>query len=309
MRKNTKKLLWLMVSIIVIAIIGGVYWYLLQRNESATVSDSDISESATQESIDALSKAHGSGNILAVIDNKIVNIDLTKSEKTENDSNAKSYSTATSDDGSIIVLDQDDNLRILNIDGKEKDITTASEYNPLPVISPDGKQMLVVSFSNAERDFGYKLQIFTTGNEYVRDIASSQSKISSPLWGNSSTVYFASISESGSTIYKADTSGSGEEKILDVDDLYIIDMACADDDVYFTASSGKNDSQNTNIYNIIDGKENAITTESGTYGDLQISPDGAWIGYIDNDSVLNIRNCETGASYEVQQVGHLLGWF
>lgn len=272
--------------------------------------DNEISESATEESIDALSQAHGTGNILAVTDNKITNIDLEKSQQSEQDSNVKSYSTEVSGDGSIIILDQKDNLKILETDGNEKEIVSANEYNPLPVISPDGKHMLVIAFSNAERDFGYKLQIFTTDNEYVRDIASSQSKISSPLWGSDSTVYFTSISQSGSMLYKSDTDGSSDkEEILDIDDLFVIDMACTRDTVYFTASSGKNDSNNTNIYKIIDGKESAITTESGIYSDLQTSPDGVWIAYIDGDSILTIRNAETGASYQIQKVGHLLGWF
>ena len=311
MRRKTKYIITIVILVaIILALVGG-YWCLQQRGDiNATSNDDEISKSATQESIDALSQAHGTGNILAVTDNKITNIDLENSQQSEQDSSVKSYSTAVSSDGSIIVLDQKDNLKIWKTDGKEKEIVSANNYNPLPVISPDGKHMLVIAFSNAERDFGYKLQIFTTDNEYVRDSASSQSKISSPLWGSDSTVYFASISENGSILYKTDTDGSGDkEEILDIDDLFVIDMACAGDMVYFTASSGKNDSNNTNIYKIIDGKEIAITTESGIYSDLQTSPDGVWIAYIDGDSILTIRNGETGASYQIQKVGHLLGWF
>lgn len=258
--------------------------------------------------IKALGPWNPSGTIVYLNENEITYKPITDGDPTTYKPDIKSAAYQSTDDGSILILDEKNRIVIWRRDNIIKVISEDNTYNPLPILSPNTKQMAVVSFSNAERDFGYKLQIYSTNNEFIGDVYSSQTRIISPLWTDDTTLIFAIDNDKGSEIYSVGTTDKQPKLLFNADGKYISGISTRGNVILITAGDTTGSESNQSIYKLDGNKLSRVTNKKGVYKELHISPDEKSMAYLNNNSEVVIQDLLKQDSKTIGKATHFAGW-
>jgi len=305
MNKRNRKLVIFIVIILIIAAAFGFWWFFIKDKYNLPIIGNQKHSSVGTTDISALKKWSANGSLIVSVDNEIQYLSLQDASATAKKIGAKSYSLATSSDGQFLYLSQDNKLKLKTNSG-DKTITDENPYNPLPVISPDGKNMIVISFSNAETDYGYIIQLFSTSNNYVSDVANVQKNVTSVTWLNDSEILYAIVDENGSEIYSSKTDGKDNKKVASING-FIKNISTANEIIIVSAAQ-KIDSDRTSILQI-EGSDAKELIADNIHKDIHLSPDGKIIAYINENNNLTAYDISSKENAESEKVGHIIGWY
>lgn len=305
MRRNTKKYVILLI-ILAIIVLAGILYFKNDDIANIDFKSLNLSKDLSSSAIKALGPWEPTGTLVYSNENVIDYKNIT-GDADSYKPKIKNASYQVNDDGSILLLDENNKLSIWRYGKTTKVVTDDNRYNPLPVLSSDAKYMAVIGFSNAERNFGYILQVFNSDNQYQFDAYSSTTQIISPCWQGDKLI-FAIQKDKGSELYSFDLGNKKSSMISDAKNIYISQIACRGNSIIFTAGdSSKNDS-NQSIYKL-EGKDvKTISAKKGTYHELHISPNEEDIAYIDENSELTAQNIARQDTKKITKVTHFAGW-
>lgn len=307
MRKQQKQRTVIYISIVIVLLVAAYLTFGEKDNGSNFIQNIFNSTSANNKEIKALEPNVLSGSIFYISSDNVNSLSLASNQSTLINKSVNNTSPNLSSNGDFLFFN-DNKLAIQHADGSTETINTDNQFNPLPSISPDGTKMAAVAFSNAERDFGYKLQVFGTDGNYISNPATSQSNITHVGWLSNDTLAYTVIGTSSSQIWSVKTDGSESSQLVNENKKYIIDMAASSQTIAYSLSSSQDSSANLGIYILINGETRAVSNTTGTKS-LQVSNSGKYVTFIDADDISVIYNRQTGEKQKLDiSTQKIIGW-
>ncbi len=186
--------------------------------------------------------------------------------------------------------------------------STVSEtiYNPLPTLSPNSQSMLVTAYTNAENDYGYKVQLFDIDNNYIKDVSNNYNYLLSPIWLDDSNIAYI-VHDSEYRIIKYDMANEVETELYS-DSRALNKIASSNGAILFTMSDSAGDFSNSTLFKLENGRAIKIFAGKDGYANLVLSPEGDYAAYINNESILNIIDISKHDNISLNKVSYLIGW-
>lgn len=192
----------------------------------------------------------------------------------------------TAVNGKIALFTNNNKLIMVNFEDLGKITTildTISESNEF-ALSPDGQSYVFVKFSNAERDFGYSLNLMNTKSSSVQQLFKYDQSIENLKWIDQQTIMFT---KDNNDICSYNIMTNEENDIFTANNEDVIFDFSLNNDMILLSQGSVSDTGSAVYTMDKNGKNiNKIYTEkSGTIYDLTLSPDGKDIAYILSASV------------------------
>lgn len=187
------------------------------------------------------------------------------------------------------------------IQGKAEALTTKSRYAILSLnasndtkfldpkiglqtdfaISPDQKKIAFIAFSNAEKDYGYSVNLINANGENLEKIYNSSSELSTITWSNNK-LFFIKTLEKGSSLTTITLTGKETQDIYTTSQE-IIDFSIGNNILI----SETNDKKTSKIYSInFNGKNKKFIYEAKTLASSMVaSPDNNKIAFLDDTAI------------------------
>jgi len=238
-----------------LAIIGGLAWYFDQNYVSKSSSSSNTSvttvkappaetaklgKTTNQKLIFASQTNQGAiiASVTATGENQKTL--FTYADETEKIKETNIFSPTTFEAPLIV---GNNRLASVKLDGSgKKEILIDSLGNPPSVnLSPDGKLISFVAFSNVEVDYGYTLYVSSRKGEGLRELTRNEKEIKNPIWGADNTkIYYLQISDNQTAIMKIDLETSRSQSIYQTENyIYSLNFS-AGKLIFSSGPKGKN---------------------------------------------------------------------
>ncbi|TSC93905.1 MAG: Uncharacterized protein CEN91_74 [Candidatus Berkelbacteria bacterium Licking1014_85] len=225
---NKNRFIILFTISIIVLFIG--YYFNRQGTDNKLIQSNDSSTSIFQNTTISIASSTTStavGQTLTILKkvNQNYNIylydTLLKKEKmifTDADEKNKIQTVIGIVNDKILALTQNNNIFQLveiSIDGKGKIEIKNSNFPYSTKISHFNNSLLVSSFSNAEKDFGFKLIVLNINGQNPKEIINSSNTISDYYLSDDSIVYFIESGNNISTVYMTTIDEKEKNKIAE----------------------------------------------------------------------------------------------
>jgi len=172
------------------------------------------------------------------------------------------------------------NLVVVKLDGVSKSEILISDFGLPSAIVPssDGKTIATVTFSNAERNYGFNLNVMSRSGENAQSIVTSEEEIANLVWSDDAgKIYYTQVKDSKTDISSYDFK-LGKAAVLYSTDKNIQGLSFSQDKLYFIqTATGITGSQ---IFELTSSGEAKKFFETKTeIKDMQISTDNTNIIY------------------------------
>jgi len=175
-------------------------------------------------------------------------------------------------------------LYLLNSDGSGKMEKIWNNFSSPqnPIISPDGKSICYTLFSNAEKDFGFKLIISALDGQNKKQIFTDATNIQAYAWSPNSNQIIYSYGENNN-ISKIDANSLNEDKLINLNDQAINHLSWSLDNIIIASLMPKgNDSFNQADIFTIDKSTKKIISNT-LLDDYPYYDDSNNLAYINTD--------------------------
>ena len=203
-------------------------------------------------------------------------------------------------------------LYSISLDGKGNKTKLQNEVTTLtsPSLSPDGKNISLIEFSNAEKDFGYSV--------ISENLDGTDKKI---VYKNPSPLSFLTFKQDGAKLAVVKTTQSGSEIIIvnladlkpqtiyKTQDEQISYLNWTSSGLTFSKSPTKNAKNTTDIYSCDEQGNNLkkISALSTVKTFPLISPDGLNLTYISKNNLI-LYNINEAKEQNLTVASQILGW-
>jgi len=251
------------------------------------------------EKFSGLNKWEPSGTLVYKNGEKIYYYSLDSGQEENYPLTSQTISNSISDSGTLLLGQPEDKWN------KGKNIEDISSLNlskdAIPAISPDGEKVAYLSFSNAEKDYGYN--IYTSGKNGTKSIFHSEDQIQFLCWCDNDTVLFV-LKQQSNQITSLNIGSSAQTTIASVDEN-ITSLAARGDVVVATIDKSK---KNLIVINR-NNKKKSIKNIDANYNNTSISPDEKAVAYLNSDSKISIYNLSDGNKKQLSKADKIIGWY
>ncbi len=188
---------------------------------------------------------------------------FTDGDEKEKIKNARSLSAK----GILVLMSTDQeestgNLYLIDFNGNKTKILDNFINPQPPVISPDGNKLLVVSFNNSEKEYGFHLQLMDIASKDKKELVTNKEGFSSYTFDNQgqSVVYSITTSQ-GSKIFTVSASGGASKQIFTTP-KQCYSLNWQGNEIYFAlAEAGPNTANTAQLYSLFEqgGQPKGVT--------------------------------------------------
>jgi hypothetical protein len=172
-------------------------------------------------------------------------------------------------------------LNTVKLDGSavKQSLAQFTLDTPDVALSPDGKLISYITFSNVEKEYGFTLRVTNLDGTNMQAVFRSPYLLSSPVWaGDQKSIYYVENDGTNISIVKNLISTGQEQKIYTTADN-IGSLRVLGDKIIF--SQNPYEKNQSTIYLMTDsGKPQKVLLETGYIYYPTISPDGQSIAYL-----------------------------
>jgi len=198
----------------------------------------------------------------------------------------------------ILITNNSNQLIDVKFDGANKmDSIVSGDFSSQEfVLSPSGKKLAFITFSNAERDYGYSLNIADANGKNSKSVLKQSQLFGKLSWLNDNKLFFIDSGESSSSIKLIDLTNNSISSIYAAwQNTNLYDLSVIKNRIYFSQDSITDNS--TELLSLdLTGKDLIkIVKEKGYIRNIVGSPDETKLAYLvkskvdgDNGSVLTI---------------------
>lgn len=327
---NVKKVL---ITIVVLVVIGGLAWYAdryFQKQNSSQVVPSAtlnklVDENKTNTSTtEKIIYASNNDDKKSIIQSNISGEKTTLFTDQDEDLKIKQWGGLANLAGEFLLDVGSGSLQTVKVgDISKKEIVMEKFGIPATtLISPDGKQVAYVSFSNAEADYGFGLYKMTKSGENLRKLVHGEQEIKNLAWNqDSSKIVFSQAIKDKTEIKITDISNDQTQSILETNQVVLGISVSSKNKIIFTIADPKNLS-NSEI-DIIDfaGKNNqkiySIKDKTALYP--FVSSDFTYLAYLaveakdnkidkDAEGEVTLIKIGTDGNKTIGNANRILGW-
>lgn len=315
--------------ILTLIVIGGLAWYFNQNyiaNVKSPTSTSALPaktpptitpklEKTTSEKL-VFASQNNQGTTIASVSANGENQKTLFTDKDEADK-IKEVNTITSLTHETPMIVGDNRLVSVKLDGSsKKEILIDSLGNPSSVsLSPDGKTVSFVAFSNVEVDYGYTLYICSRQGEGLRGLLRNEKEMKNPIWNtDGSQIYYLQISDNQTAVMRADVvSGRSQSIFQTSDDVYSLNFSAGK----LVFSSGPKNKNISAIYQMDTGGQNLkkLLEDTGIIYNPFLSSDNLNLAYLFSGDVTNkpsgdivVASADGKNKKKIIQGNYILGW-
>lgn len=249
---------------------------------------------------------------------------FTDSDEKEKIKNARSISTK----GILVLMSNEaqsqgsmSNLYLIDFSGKKTKVLDNFINPQPPVISPDGNKLLLVSFNNSEKEYGFHLQIMDIASSDKKDIVTSKEGFSSYIFDNrGQSIAYSITTAQGSEIFTVLASG-GTPKQIFTTPKQCYSLSWQGNEIYFTlADAGPNMANTAEIYSLFEqgGQPKEITKNNVNDNYPEVSSSGG-LSYFSKDfpegladprenGKIIVADLSNNGDKEVGQGLYVIGW-
>lgn len=291
-----KKKVWqLSIPIILIAAVVAIGFLMKDGGPDGT----STKIKNTVEKISGLKPWQPSGTLVYELDSQIIYRNLSDDSKEAFKEPTKNISLTSSESGTLLLLEP-----INQKWNKGKEIADISSFeltaDTLPALSPSGDKIAYLSFSNAEKDYGYNIMVVGTSS---KSYYSNENQISFLRWSTDSTLVFV-VSGSQSSVKSLNVDNGKVEDIAEVKNV-VKSLSASSGTVVVTTDASKN---NIIAYDIKSKKQTLSKSNKDSH-DTIINSDGNLIAYINGDGKIEIYSVKDGNKKLFDKADKLIGWY
>lgn len=219
-----------------LAVLIILLFFFFTKKGKTTSTEENIEEvSPTVTELSALKKNEISGTLVYIDNNFLFHFNLATNKTTKIADNISSNISQADKNGSFFTLDEQ-NVSLVYGDGKRQKTSFEISDEVAPQLSPSGKEAVLITFSNAERDFGYTLALTTANGTYISNIVNSSRKITSVSWKNDEYLVYSLENEDNSEIWQVNKDGTSNKIVRKVNG-HIHEIAATEDTIVFINST------------------------------------------------------------------------
>jgi len=220
------------------AVLIILLFFFFTKKDKTTSTEENIEEvSPTVTELSALKKNEISGTLVYIDNNSLFHFDLATNKTTKIADNIGSNISQADKNGSFFTLDKQ-SVSLVYSDSKRQKTSFEISDEVAPQLSPSGKEAIFITFSNAERDFGYTLALTTANGTYISNIVNSSKKITSVSWKNDEYLVYSLENEDNSEIWQVNKDGTSNKIVRKVNG-HIHEITATEDTIVFINSTSR----------------------------------------------------------------------
>lgn len=327
---KTKKVL---TTILALVVIGGASWYadryFVKENSSQVVPsatlDKLVDENKTNTSTtEKIIYASSNNDQKEIIQSNVSGEKTTLFTDKDEDLKIKQWGGLANLTGEFLLDVGSGSLQTIKVNdiGKKEIVMEKFGIPSTTLISPDGKQVAYVTFSNAEADYGFGLYEMTKSGENLRKLVHSEQEIKNLAWNqDSSKIVFSGVNKDKTEIKITDISKDQTQSIYETNQAVLGISVSFKNKIIFTIADPKNlSSSDINIMDL-DGKNNqkiySIKDKAALYP--FVSSDFTYLAYLaveakdnkidkDAEGVVTLIKIGTDGNKTTGNANRILGW-
>ena len=277
--------------ILAFVIIGGAAWFLSQNNavksSNTTITEQKVANvKINSGQLIIATKTNLANQIISFSNNgqnKIIFTDKTESAK------ILKVGSTNVQTKNIPVIEGTGELALIALDGTGKNQILNQNFNAQDLsLSPSGEKIASISFSNAEKDYGYSLNISDKTGQNTKTIFRSNKILSSPVWlDDKKLVFIKAQIDDKTTLAQIDIATGDQTDLYSVginENLYDLNFS----NEKLLISLGTTDASSSSLYQLDPTGKNPkklYTEDSGIIYNPTFSSDKNQIAYLVNDMV------------------------
>jgi Tol biopolymer transport system component len=334
MKKSTNKTLILTVIFVVFILAIGIIMSKNVATTPASVSDnntssdqsvSDTKENAINGTIIYMIKSSDANEIYKLSTNGDAKIVYTDKDETQKIKNAVSVTSQ----GKVLALFADQNQEFggalylidTNIPGQKDLLIDQFASTQAPVISPNGKKIAYIVFSNVEIDYGFSLYVMNNDGTNKQKISSDAVGIKILSWNpeNNKIAYLKGDTSKESKVFVADLSGNESELTSFKEKVYSLNWT----DGIMALCKGSQDNTEINkseVYTMdVNGKNLKRITNNDKHDNFAFnSPNNNALVYLDvnydknvdlnKSGDVNLINLSDNNIKKIGEANYIIGW-
>ncbi len=237
---------------------------------------------------------------------------------TDQDEKQKISKVASINSGDkVLPVIMGDQLFKIWLDGSGKKELLQSSFGAQDFgFSPDGKKIATISFSNAEKNYGYSLSISSIDGSTTKELVHSSDIIRELAWLDNSTIIYIQDKGETVTILARVNIDSGKTQVIYTTDQEIYNFNLNHDKIVL--SQGGNGPTKSSILKIDLNGKNSETLYSDTSGIIYypyISPDGTKVVFLVSADVSDkpsgqmfLYDLKTKNKTSISQANKIIAW-
>lgn len=277
MSKKNKRLISYLLAVSLVVLVAFLYIH----NGGATPREDNVKEiDLAVSELSALKQNEIEGTLVYINSNSLFHLNLATSENKKIVNDVGGTTSPSSENGTFFSLDKQE-VYLVNRIGETQETTFDISDGVVPLLSPSGEEAALITFSNAERDFGYKLALTSASGQHIGSIANTSSKITSVSWKDNENLIYCLEKESGSEIWQANKNGTAS-KIIKKEIGYVRELVATGNIIAYTVSKNAGDNTEKGIKMIKENEHYNLSQTPADIKNLRISNDGNYLVFLSN---------------------------